>query len=197
MSACVHCPLQKITRSESLFMTQWSHYQALFIHLSLSSSDQNRISHLGRLPHQRCHCVCAFVCTQAELDKQEQYDDAVNTSPSVRNAVSASAYEREILPYGVFFTDEALFSCRPCRYGWLSGMSDWMRRWTTLLFLSRYFFTSNHRFLVSPAVTLQVLSSWHELSGLTYSIFYNIQLIDSYYMVTVRGRLLLWKINHG
>lgn len=62
-------------------------------------------------------CVCVFVCTQGELDKQKQYDDAANTSPSVRNAVSASAYEWEILPYGVFFTDKALFSCYPCRYG--------------------------------------------------------------------------------
>lgn len=51
--------------------------------------------------------VCAH---KGELDKQKQYDDAVNTSPSVRITVSASACEREILPYGVFFTDEALFS---------------------------------------------------------------------------------------
>lgn len=36
--------------------------------------------------------VCVFVCTQGELDKQKQYNDAVN-APSVRNAVSASVCE--------------------------------------------------------------------------------------------------------
>ncbi len=61
--------------------------------------------------------VCVFVWTRGESDKQKQYDDAVNTSPSVRNVVFLSACEWETLPYGVFFTDEALFSCRPCRYG--------------------------------------------------------------------------------
>lgn len=48
-------------------------------------------------------CVCVFVYTQGDLGEQKQYDDAINTSPSVRNVVSASAYEWEMLPYGVFF----------------------------------------------------------------------------------------------
>lgn len=61
--------------------------------------------------------LCVFICDRGDFDKQKQYDDAVNSSPSVRNAVSAPACVGEIQPYGVFFTDEALFSCRLCRYG--------------------------------------------------------------------------------
>lgn len=157
MSAYIHWPPQKITHSESTFMTQWSHYQALFIHNSPSSSDQNQVSRLGRfgiLPHQCCHPVCVCVCAQGETDKQEQYDDAVNTSPSVGNAVSASACERETLPYGGFFTDEALFSCHPCQYGWLSGTSDWEDG--QLLFF--FYFKNPHHFL-SPRSLARVLRS--------------------------------------
>lgn len=46
--------------------------------------------------------LCVFICDRGDFDKQKQYDDAC---------------EGEIQPYGVFFTDEALFSCRLCRYG--------------------------------------------------------------------------------
>lgn len=66
MSTYIHWPPQKITRSEWLFMFQWSHYQAVFIHHSLSSSDQNQISCSGRfwiLPQKctrRCCCVYLF-----------------------------------------------------------------------------------------------------------------------------------------
>lgn len=93
-----------------------SHYQAV-CHHSLSSSDQNEISGLGRF---------------SILDKQKQYDDAVNTSPSVGRAVSASACEREMMPYGVFFTDKTLFSCRLLPI-WLTQWDIWLIRvWPTL-----------------------------------------------------------------
>lgn len=99
MSTYIHWPPQKITYSEWLFMSQWSHYQAVFIHHSLSSADQNQISCLGRfriLPQKCTHCrrrVCVFICDGGDFDKQKQYDDAVNSSPSVRNAVCAPACE--------------------------------------------------------------------------------------------------------
>lgn len=47
-------------------------------------------------------CVCLCECEVSQANKQ--YDDAINTSASVKNVVSALAYEMEMLPYGVFFT---------------------------------------------------------------------------------------------
>lgn len=57
---------------------------------------------------RRCCCVYLFAIEVILTNRN---------SMTVRNAVSAPACEGEIQPCGVFFTDEALFSCRLCRYG--------------------------------------------------------------------------------
>lgn len=144
MSVCIHWPPQKITRSETLFMTQWSHYQAVFIHHSLSSSDQNQISRLGRfgiLPHQRCHRVCVFVCARVELDKQEQYDDAVTPLPLLE--VSASAYEGGNSAIWCFLHWQGSLLMSPMPI-WPAQWEVWlMGGWPTLFGISDYVLLQN------------------------------------------------------
>lgn len=119
-------------------------------------SDQNRISRSGRLPHRQFHCVCVFVCTQGDLGEQTQYDDGINTSPLVRNAVSASAWaDMGGKCCHMVFSSRGSLLMSPMPIWLLSGISDWWGGGESFWYFWWYYFTINS----SPYSFTQVKAS--------------------------------------